>query len=265
MTRIRSLSRRRSKRNSSPQAPETLKATGCAQTQETLNDAAIAAILVELEREQPGSRGRSSPRFRGSRGRETSENDEAIAAALTAALSEEERTEARERQVRRTRSTERSSVNPVQAPRQQSDELDMETISALLSSLHEHGDETIDATSRRSQAAEGRPPTSTSHPVDDPGASSWFDGVPSVSGLFEGNWITDSSQWLGSWFGSGPVPPELACVACLDRQADACLIPCGHINLCMACSARLPNPKRCPMCRIGVDHVVKAGQRSQTD
>jgi hypothetical protein len=54
-------------------------------------------------------------------------------------------------------------------------------------------------------------------------------------------------------------------VACLEKHADACIIPCGHINLCMACSARLPNPQRCPVCRIFVDHVVKAGQRSQPE
>mmetsp|Transcript_109368 Transcript_109368/g.172372 ORF Transcript_109368/g.172372 Transcript_109368/m.172372 type:complete len:240 (+) Transcript_109368:94-813(+) len=214
-TRIRSFSRRRSKAPDGTPDPETL------------NDAAIAAMLVENEREQLDSRCQSNARFREPRGLETSANDEAIAAALTEATEEASA-------IRR----ESRSTNP-ETP----DELDMEAISALLSSMGDFSDETVDASSRQPDTAEG--------------GNSWFDG------WFEGNWIAEN--WLGSWFDSAPVPPELACVACLDKRADACIIPCGHINICMGCSERLPHPKRCPMCRIRVDHIVKAGQRSQTD
>merc|ERR1712232_1235783 len=35
------------------------------------------------------------------------------------------------------------------------------------------------------------------------------------------------------------------CITCLSGPANACLIPCGHIVVCVRCSTRL-NPKLCP-------------------
>lgn len=80
--------------------------------------------------------------------------------------------------------------------------------------------------------------------------------------LFDGSWLRSLGDGLlGSWF-SSPVPEELTCVVCLESEADACLIPCGHVNLCMVCTSKLPQPRRCPICRMEVDSAVKAGRRS---
>jgi hypothetical protein len=53
------------------------------------------------------------------------------------------------------------------------------------------------------------------------------------------------------------------CITCLSREANACLIPCGHITVCMKCVLKI-HPRQCPMCRInftGVAEVVKRKRR----
>jgi len=47
------------------------------------------------------------------------------------------------------------------------------------------------------------------------------------------------------------------CLACQEEPANACFIPCGHINVCMACSRRI-YPHRCPVCRLAFHAIVKA-------
>jgi hypothetical protein len=71
------------------------------------------------------------------------------------------------------------------------------------------------------------------------------------------SFIDDVSGWL-----RGPIDPDKACCVCMDRVADCCLIPCGHVNLCMTCSHKLPHPRRCPTCRTLIDEAVRAGARS---
>mmetsp|Transcript_59137 Transcript_59137/g.183431 ORF Transcript_59137/g.183431 Transcript_59137/m.183431 type:complete len:198 (+) Transcript_59137:98-691(+) len=46
------------------------------------------------------------------------------------------------------------------------------------------------------------------------------------------------------------------CLACQDEPANACFIPCGHINVCMACARRV-NPHRCPVCRLEFQAIVR--------
>lgn len=55
-------------------------------------------------------------------------------------------------------------------------------------------------------------------------------------------------------------PGEETCVACLESAADALLVPCGHINLCVPCAGKL-NPPRCPVCRLTVQQVVRTKRR----
>jgi len=56
---------------------------------------------------------------------------------------------------------------------------------------------------------------------------------------------------------TGPGEP---CVACYDRTADACIIPCGHVVVCMGCAAKLQQP-RCPMCRLAISQIVGTAPR----
>lgn len=40
------------------------------------------------------------------------------------------------------------------------------------------------------------------------------------------------------------------CILCIERQADAVLIPCGHANLCFFCSYKIyRSQKACHLCR----------------
>lgn len=46
------------------------------------------------------------------------------------------------------------------------------------------------------------------------------------------------------------------CIACEDALVNCCLIPCGHVLLCIPC-ARKVNPARCPVCRVPFQQVVR--------
>jgi len=48
--------------------------------------------------------------------------------------------------------------------------------------------------------------------------------------------------------GAAPAGSREECLACMDLEADACLIPCGHVVVCRQCAPRL-RPRRCPICR----------------
>lgn len=62
---------------------------------------------------------------------------------------------------------------------------------------------------------------------------------------------------------SSPQAEEEECVACLDLQANVCLIPCGHVCLCTSCAEKLPHPKTCPMCRMAIEQTVQTAQRAR--
>lgn len=55
-------------------------------------------------------------------------------------------------------------------------------------------------------------------------------------------------------------PGEDTCVACLESAADALLVPCSHINLCVPCAGKL-DPPRCPVCRLRVQQVVRTKRK----
>jgi len=55
---------------------------------------------------------------------------------------------------------------------------------------------------------------------------------------------------------------EGGCIACLERCAIACLLPCGHLCLCMTCARRIQTSsqraeRRCPICREGLTGVQR--------
>jgi len=59
---------------------------------------------------------------------------------------------------------------------------------------------------------------------------------------------------------SNPTVRQETCITCLDQVADACFIPCGHINVCCRCAARV-NPRKCPVCRMNFEHFVRTQRR----
>lgn len=52
------------------------------------------------------------------------------------------------------------------------------------------------------------------------------------------------------------------CIACEDAVVNCCLIPCGHVLLCIPC-ARKVNPARCPVCRVPFQQVVRTTSRKR--
>jgi len=64
-----------------------------------------------------------------------------------------------------------------------------------------------------------------------------------------------SSLLCTSSFEPDGVPETEACVVCWDEEANACLIPCGHTNVCMKCVKNV-NPKKCPVCRFEFEDAV---------
>jgi hypothetical protein len=58
-----------------------------------------------------------------------------------------------------------------------------------------------------------------------------------------------------------PEPPApdaeaITCVVCLEAQCAVALIPCRHFVMCAACTAGLPQPRRCPVCREPATDVM---------
>ncbi len=47
------------------------------------------------------------------------------------------------------------------------------------------------------------------------------------------------------------------CRVCCYRPGEYCLVPCGHLGLCLVCARRM---KCCPFCSSGVEHVQKLCQ-----
>jgi len=48
------------------------------------------------------------------------------------------------------------------------------------------------------------------------------------------------------------------CCACMDREANALLVPCGHRTVCVGCARKLV-PPRCPVCRYEVQQISVIG------
>ena len=47
------------------------------------------------------------------------------------------------------------------------------------------------------------------------------------------------------------------CVVCLDSMADHIVVPCGHVCLCLPCSAKVRQTGLCPVGRCVVGNVLK--------
>jgi hypothetical protein len=52
------------------------------------------------------------------------------------------------------------------------------------------------------------------------------------------------------------------CIACEDNVVNCCLIPCGHVILCIPCAKRVM-PRRCPVCRLQFEQVVRTSRRTR--
>lgn len=53
---------------------------------------------------------------------------------------------------------------------------------------------------------------------------------------------------------------DLACIICMENIADHCIVPCGHISLCVVCSDRLkhqPSFPKCPTCRASITDIIQ--------
>ena len=47
------------------------------------------------------------------------------------------------------------------------------------------------------------------------------------------------------------------CVVCLDSKADHVVVPCGHVCLCLPCSAKVRRTGLCPVGRCVVGNILK--------
>ncbi|XP_043975684.1 mitochondrial ubiquitin ligase activator of NFKB 1 [Gambusia affinis] len=47
-----------------------------------------------------------------------------------------------------------------------------------------------------------------------------------------------------------------SCVVCLSRERSLVFLECGHVCACGPCHKALPEPKKCPICRVTIDRVV---------
>lgn len=52
------------------------------------------------------------------------------------------------------------------------------------------------------------------------------------------------------------------CIACEDAIVSCCLIPCGHVILCIPCAWKVTPPK-CPICRLPFQQVVRTTKRTR--
>lgn len=47
-----------------------------------------------------------------------------------------------------------------------------------------------------------------------------------------------------------------SCTVCLNRERSCVFLECGHVCACADCYEALPEPKKCPICRVTIDRVV---------
>ena len=65
----------------------------------------------------------------------------------------------------------------------------------------------------------------------------------------------------------GPLAEAKTCAVCLEKLADAVILPCGHTECCLecvgACIAR--GDRRCPTCRTWIEnHLAQAPRHAGT-
>jgi len=47
------------------------------------------------------------------------------------------------------------------------------------------------------------------------------------------------------------------CNICMDKAADALILPCGHMETCMECAKRcLISSRQCPTCRAPIEKLL---------
>merc|ERR1712039_53740 len=52
------------------------------------------------------------------------------------------------------------------------------------------------------------------------------------------------------------------CVACMEEDANACLVPCGHTDLCTTCVQKMTR-KRCPICRFEFEEIIETTRQKK--
>lgn len=52
---------------------------------------------------------------------------------------------------------------------------------------------------------------------------------------------------------------DTTCSICLDKKADHCFVPCGHICICELCKKKLAISGKlsCPICRVKFTDIIK--------
>lgn len=61
---------------------------------------------------------------------------------------------------------------------------------------------------------------------------------------------------------SSPKGPGETCIACEDAHVNCCLIPCGHVILCVRCAQKVI-PRKCPVCRMQFEQIVTTTRRTR--
>ena len=47
------------------------------------------------------------------------------------------------------------------------------------------------------------------------------------------------------------------CIVCLEHAARYAVVPCGHVCLCQLCSRDVHSIRKCPMCRVWIEKVIR--------
>ena len=55
---------------------------------------------------------------------------------------------------------------------------------------------------------------------------------------------------------NGNINDDSKCVICLANPRELVLLECGHICLCVECFPKLPQPRKCPVCRANISRAV---------
>mmetsp|Transcript_30695 Transcript_30695/g.56638 ORF Transcript_30695/g.56638 Transcript_30695/m.56638 type:complete len:372 (+) Transcript_30695:129-1244(+) len=61
---------------------------------------------------------------------------------------------------------------------------------------------------------------------------------------------------------ASPKGPGETCIACEDAHVNCCLIPCGHVILCVRCAQKVI-PRKCPVCRMQFEQIVRTTRRTR--
>lgn len=233
------------------------------QWESTQSDEAIAAFLTERERLRARLSLTDGAALLAHGSTESTESDEAIAAVLA----ERERLRAR---LALTRSAA--------LPAHDSTENDA-AIAALLAAeqdLPGHGGESRTAAggptvhqqpcppepSERVAGQGGRLPPEPSEPATVQGGNEADDAAIAacLAEEFQALRLGPARRQCAAHSVQQDQEQQNVCIACMDHVANACFIPCGHVNVCCACAGKL-KPKRCPVCRIAFEEYVKTQPR----